>query len=163
MSIESSFKFPPTNIRFRAAIEADQSTINAIIREASINPMGLKWEHFLLAVDDTTGEVVGAAQIKRHGDGSHELASVATRPDYQKRGIAGAIIQKLITQHRSATTAPLYLTCASPLRSFYERFGFRAIEPDQMPRYFKRLSRLTRWLALFTERKLLVMQWETPE
>lgn len=163
MSTETSPTIPPAAIRFRAATAADQPTINALIREASINPMGLKWEHFLLAVDDTTGEVVGTGQIKRHGDGSHELASVATRPDYQKRGIAGAIIRKFITQHRSATTAPLYLTCASPLRAFYEPFGFRVIDHDQMPRYFKRLSRVAGWLTLFTERKLLVMKWETSE
>jgi N-acetylglutamate synthase-like GNAT family acetyltransferase len=150
-----------THIHYRAAVAADQPAINAIIREAGINPLGLQWEHFLLAVDETTGEIVGTGQIKTHGDGSHELASIATRPAHQGRGIAAELIRRLMTQHRAESSEPLYLTCRSSMRAFYERFGFRVIDQDQLPRYFKRLARVAGWFALFTQRKLLVMVSDT--
>ena len=49
-------------------------------RAARINPMDLKWANFVVAVDDESGAIVGTGQIKQHGDGSYELASIATVP-----------------------------------------------------------------------------------
>jgi N-acetylglutamate synthase-like GNAT family acetyltransferase len=131
-----------TTIRLRRATAGDQKRINAIIRAAQINPMGLKWQNFVLAVEAETGEIVGTGQIKTHGDGSRELASIAVIPAYQRRGIAHQIIEHLIAEHRRADGAgPLYLTCRSTLGPFYEQFGFRRIELDEMTPYFKRLKR----------------------
>ena len=42
---------------------------------AGLNPFSLGWPRFLVAEDG--GRVVGVAQIKPHGDGSRELASLA--------------------------------------------------------------------------------------
>src|SRR5713101_3830853 len=94
-------------ITVRLATAADQKTIKAIIRAVQINPIDLKWQNFVLAVDEDGGAIVGTAQIKRHGDGSHELASIATIPDYRRRGIAHQLINHLIAQHQDV----LYLTC----------------------------------------------------
>ena len=150
------------SVLYRAATAADQNTITALVRAAQINPLGLQWQHFTLAVDEATGDVVGTGQIKAHDDGSRELASIATRPDYQRRGIAREMVRRLMEQHRAETRAPLYLMCAGALRTFYEPFGFRVIERTEMPRYFQRLSRLTGWLAAFSKREFLVMKWEPP-
>ena len=128
-------------IVLRPAAAADQKRITAMIREANINPMGLKWQNFILAVDDATGEIVGTGQIKTHGDGSRELASIATLPAYQRRGIAHQIIERLLALHGSAST--LYLTCRPPLGRFYEQFGFRTIGLDKMPPHFRRIKRVT--------------------
>lgn len=151
---------PLAHIVFRDAAADDQKAITAIIRAAGINPMSLKWPNFLLAVDAATGVVAGTGQIKIHGDGSRELASIATRPDYQRRGIAGALIRRLIARHNAASPDPLYLTCASPMRGFYEPFAFRVIELDEMPPYFRRLKRVVNVLQLFARdgRTLLVMR-----
>jgi N-acetylglutamate synthase-like GNAT family acetyltransferase len=150
------------NIVFRRATATDQAAITALIRAAGINPMSLKWQHFLLAVEEATGAIAGTGQIRTHGDGSRELASIATRPEYQRRGVAGEMVRRLIAQHRAGSVEPLYLTCASPLRSFYEPFGFRVVERAEMPRYFRRLSRVAGLIMLFTDRKLLVMKLEGP-
>ncbi len=145
---------------FRDATAADQTAITAIIRAAGINPLSLKWPNFLLAVDAASGAVAGTGQIKVHGDGSRELASIATRPEYQRRGIAGALIRRLIARHTAASPDPLYLTCASPLRGFYEPFAFRVIDEAEMPPYFRRIKRLVNVLQLFARdgRTLLVMR-----
>ena len=145
-------------ITLRPAAAEDQPAINALIKTVDINPMDLKWPHFLLAVDDDTQQVVATGQIKQHGDGSYELASIGTLPEYRGRGLAHQIIARLITQH----TGELYLTCLSTMGPLYEQFGFRALTFDEMPTYFRRLTRVAK-MAMWLDRrglKLLVMKLE---
>jgi N-acetylglutamate synthase-like GNAT family acetyltransferase len=139
----------------RPATSADQKTITSIIRDAEINPMDLKWPNFALAVDEDSGAVVGTGQIKRHGDGSYELASIATVPSYQRRGVAHQIIQRLLAQHPGV----LYLTCLDTMGTFYEQFGFRTVAKDEMTPYFRRLTRIATTFRFLTDqgRQLLVM------
>ena len=143
-------------VTIRSATAADQKTITAIIRAAQINPMDLKWPNFALAVDEATGAVVGTGQVKRHGDGSYELASIATVPSHQRQGIAHQIIEHLIAQH----TGPLYLTCIDTMGPFYELFGFRPLAEAELPQYFRRLTRIAATLSFLSNegRRLLVMK-----
>ncbi len=122
----------------RPATAADQKQIVAFIRAARINPMNLAWPHFILAVERESGALVGTGQIKTHGDGSRELASIAVAPAWQGQGVARQIIEYWLVR----TTGPLYLTCRSRLETFYAKFGFRAVAPAEMPPYFRRLSRV---------------------
>lgn len=129
--------------RLRPATRRDQAVIRALIRAVHINPLGIHWRRFVLAVDDR-GSVVGCGQIKPHADGSRELASIAVVEAWRGRGVAKAVITHLMT----ATPPPLWLTCRSRLMPFYERFGFQAVEPGQpMPAYFRRILRLVRILV----------------
>jgi N-acetylglutamate synthase-like GNAT family acetyltransferase len=121
----------------RVASAADQPAIRRIVRDANINPFSLDWRRFLVAERD--GRIIGVGQVKPHGDGSRELASIAVLPDWRGRGIASAVIQALLARE----SGPLYLTCRSPLESFYLRFGFQRIERDEMSPYFRRIS----WVA----------------
>ncbi|MCC7206181.1 MAG: GNAT family N-acetyltransferase [Anaerolineae bacterium] len=119
----------------RPARETDAAAIRAIIWRAGLNPLGLKWQRFVVAEAD--GRVVGTGQIKPHGDGSRELASIAVVPAYQRRGIAHRIITALL----GGETGVLYLTCEDRLESFYTRYGFRRIGRDEWTPYFRRLMR----------------------
>ena len=143
-------------ITVRPATATDQKTIKAIIRAVEINPMDLKWQNFVLAVDEDSGAVVGTAQIKRHGDDSRELASIATIPSYRRRGIAHQLINHLLAQHQGV----LYLTCLDTMGSFYEQFGFRQITPAEMTPYFRRLMRVAATFRFLSDegRRLLVMR-----
>lgn len=107
-----------------------------MIRAADINPLGLNWERFLVAED--RGQIVGIGQIKPHGDGSMELASIAVIPERQNQGIASQLIKTLI----ATESGTLHLMCRQALEGFYTRFGFRRINRDEMPRYFRRMVRL---------------------
>ncbi len=82
----------------RWADAEDEAAIKALVRSANINPLGIHWQRFLVAEDAsrTAGSIVGIGQIKVHGDGSRELASIATVPDRQGEGIATAIIEALL-------------------------------------------------------------------
>jgi N-acetylglutamate synthase-like GNAT family acetyltransferase len=143
-------------ITIRLATATDQKTIQDIIKTVQINPMDLKWPNFVLAVDQSTDAVVGTAQIKHHGDGSHELASIATVPSHRRQGIARQLINHLLAQH----PARLYLTCLETMGPFYEQFGFRVISKEEMTPYFRRLSRIAGAMNFANKpgRRLLVMQ-----
>ena len=146
----------------RPATAADQPAINALIKLVDINPMDLKWPNFLLAVDDASGQVVASGQIKPHGDGTHELASIATHPDYQHRGLATQIINRLLAGHPDT----LWLMCLTKMGPFYERFGFQAVTPRNYSRYFKRMAALAKlWdMRAPPEDRLLVMRRDrTPD
>jgi N-acetylglutamate synthase-like GNAT family acetyltransferase len=135
----------------RAATRADFPAIRALIRIGQINPIGLDWRRFIVAISPG-GEIIGCGQIKPHQDGSMEMASIAVLPERRGQGVARAIIENLMTDFSTASlskeqTAPqaekaLYLTCRASLGTFYERFGFRVVEESEMPLYFRRLSRL---------------------
>jgi predicted N-acetyltransferase YhbS len=121
-----------------------------LIRQAGINPLGLDWRRFLLAVDENdrphaggphSRGCIGCGQLKPHSGGALELASIAVVPERRRQGIASEIIQALILRaerEHSPRQAVLYLTCRAGLRTFYERFGFQVLAPGKMPPYFKR-------------------------
>lgn len=145
-------------IILRPAAAADQKGIVEIIHTVGINPMDLKWQHFTVAVDDATGAIVGTGQIKTHGDGSRELASIAVLPDYRHQRIAQRMMEHLLAH----STGTLFLTCLSTMGSFYEPYGFRIISEDEMTPYFRRLKRITKTLMGLMRRgvTLLVMKRE---
>jgi N-acetylglutamate synthase-like GNAT family acetyltransferase len=82
--------------------------------------------------------MLGCGQLKPHGRGVVELASIAVEPADRHKGIASAVIDHLLSQ----APRPLYLTCLSSMIPFYEKWGFRRLEIQEMPGYFRRLVRL---------------------
>jgi N-acetylglutamate synthase-like GNAT family acetyltransferase len=121
----------------RPAASGDAKTIRQLINLVQINPTGLSWKRFILAVD-ARGKVIGCGQIKPHRDGSWELASIAVLPEWRGKGVARHIIEHLL-QHNPGR---LYLTCRSQLEPLYRKFGFQAIDFTEMPPYFQQISRL---------------------
>lgn len=139
----------------RPATEQDFPAIQRLIREVRINPMSLDWRRFVVAVDGS-GQLRGCGQLKPHGGGLVELASIAVVPSGRNKGIARAIIEHLLAQ----APRPLYLTCRSGLQPFYERWGFRVLELDEMPPYYRRLFRFAKVMLALVERgeSMLVMK-----
>lgn len=125
----------------RPATASDHQAIITIVRDARINPLGLDWRRFLVAEDH--GQVIGTGQIKPHGDGSRELAAIAVPAEWQRQGIAGAIIEALLNKEPGT----LYLTCRNHLETFYAQFGLRRVAGAEMTPYFKRLAFLAKVLT----------------
>ena len=146
-----------TKYILRPAREPEFRVIKDLIHLVGINPMGLDWKRFVVAVNDQE-HVMGIGQIKPHGpDGDVlELASIAVYPEYRSQGIARAIIEHLLKD----SPRPLYLTCISTMEPLYQKFGFRTISYDEMPRYFQRISKLANVMFTFANRdeSLLVMK-----
>jgi N-acetylglutamate synthase-like GNAT family acetyltransferase len=139
----------------RPASADDADAIHWLVRTGRINPTGLDWRRFVLAVS-SSGQVIGCAQVKPHRDGSRELASIVVHPDWGGQGIARALIEHLL----AAYPGDLYLMCRSELGLFYEKFGFHIVQPAEMPKYFRRISRLAGVLDRLRSEgvSLLVMQ-----
>jgi N-acetylglutamate synthase-like GNAT family acetyltransferase len=139
----------------RPAREAEDARIRGLIHFVGINPMGLDWRRFVVAVDDSD-EILGCGQIKPHSNDVLELASIAVYPEHQGKGIGRAIIEHLLQE----SPRPLYLICESANGPLYEKFGFHEISYEEMPRYFQRISRLAGLVTTLAQReeRLLVMK-----
>jgi N-acetylglutamate synthase-like GNAT family acetyltransferase len=129
-------------VSLRKATAGDAKAIRALIWRVKINPMDLDWRRFVVAVTEQNA-VIGCGQIKPHGDGTLELASIAVVPEFQGQGIGKSIIRKLLAE----SSPPLYLTCRDTIESYYHQFGFQAMSYEQMPPYFKRISRIATLLG----------------
>ena len=142
-------------ISIRAAQEAEAAQIRDLIHVVGINPLGLNWKRFVVAVNERD-EMIGCGQIKPHGQDVLELASIAVYPEHQGKGVARAIIEHLLED----SPRPLYLMCQSSLGTFYEKFGFQAITYEEMLRYFQRISKLAGLVTTLASReeRLLVMK-----
>jgi N-acetylglutamate synthase-like GNAT family acetyltransferase len=121
----------------RSATATDARIIRKIINLVQINPTGLSWKRFVVAVDNE-GNIIGCGQVKPHKDGSWELASIAVLPEWRGRGVARRIIEHLLQQYPGR----LYLTCRSVLEPLYQKFGFQPIKFNEMPPYFQHISRI---------------------
>src|SRR5216683_7113634 len=137
------------------ATEADQSRILRLIKEVRLPRMNLRWPNFVVAEED--GEVVGMGQVKSHGDGSRELASIAVVPARQDQGIGTAVIEALLAREPGVV---LHLSCRRELEGYYERFGFKRLEPDSYPPYFRRTTLLVSRITPFFGIHLMVMRRE---
>ena len=122
------------DFNLRPATSQDLPAIKRLIRKVDINPTGLNWRRFVLAVDGSE-QMLGCGQLKPHRGGIVELASIAVEPSARHKGIASAVIDHLISQ----APRPLYLACLASMGSFYEKWGFRRLKLEEMPAYFRRL------------------------
>ncbi len=146
-----------TNYEIRPALESESAQIKALINLVGINPTGLDWKRFVVAVN-AEGQVISCGQLKPHGADILELASIGTLPEYRGQGIARAIIQELLRE----SPRPLYLMCIAHNGPMYEKFGFHIIETKDMPRYFRRIKKLFDVTDVFrrSSEELLVMKLE---
>ena len=145
------------NYTIRPALEAESAQIKSLINLVGINPTGLDWKRFTVAVNDE-GRVISCGQLKPHGADILELASIGTLPEYRGQGIARAIIIELL--HNSQR--PLYLMCIAHNGPMYEKFGFRVINGTDLPRYFQRIKKLFDVTDVFrrSSEELLIMKLE---
>jgi N-acetylglutamate synthase-like GNAT family acetyltransferase len=146
-----------SNFILRPARETDSKPIKDLIHLVGINPTGLDWKRFVVAVNPQD-ELIACGQLKPHGGGILELASLAVQPELQGQGLGRLIIEDLLKK----SPRPLYLMCISKNGGLYEKFGFRTLEYKDMPRYFQRISKLAGFADIFMQsgEALLVMKLE---
>jgi N-acetylglutamate synthase-like GNAT family acetyltransferase len=146
-----------TNYSIRPALESESIQIKDLINLVGINPSGLDWKRFIVAVDKS-GQVIACGQIKPHGGDIRELASIAVNPKHRGLGLARSVIEMLLREN----PRPLYLMCMSHNGPMYEKFGFNVIADKEMPRYFARIKKLFTIADVFRKsgEELLVMKLE---
>lgn len=147
-------------VLIRHAAESDARRIRTMVRRERLNPMGLSWTRFLVAVDEA-GNVVGCGQVKPVGDGARELASLVVEPGWRNRQVGASLMRRLMAE----AGPPMWLMCRSGLREYYDRFGFRVVEAGApQPKYFTRMRRLAAAVRMVVgmREELTVMMWEGP-
>ncbi len=132
--------------RIRPAAAADQRTITSLVRAAGINPLDLKWQRFLIAEEH--GGVVGVGQVRRHGDGSRELASLAVVPERMGRGVGSALVDALMARE----SGRVFLFCQNSLEGYYARFGFIAVGRPELPPKLRLWHRMGNLMASVASR-----------
>jgi N-acetylglutamate synthase-like GNAT family acetyltransferase len=153
----------PAVSRIRPATDADAPAIRALIREAQLNPRDLDWRRFLVA--DEAGTVVACAQVRVHGGGIRELASVAVRKDRRGGGVGRAISEAAIARE---PVRPLYLYAEARNEPFWERLGFRTVTGVEIPLDMRAALRLARLfmaigsVILRRRLRLVVMRRDDP-
>ncbi|MCW5873911.1 MAG: GNAT family N-acetyltransferase [Anaerolineales bacterium] len=161
---------PLPEFSIQPAVLQHAAAIHQLIQEADLFQHGLDWRNFLVALTPS-GEFIGCGQVKQHRDGTWELASIAVLPAWQGRGVGRAVIEALLARH----PGELYLMSISALKPLYEKFGFVEIAPPrsshselprnavaQMPKYFRRLTRMPAMIAEFERvyERIMVMKRE---
>ena len=139
-------------MNIRPARAEDQAAITAMVREAHLNPMDLRWSRFLIAEDEKG--IVGVGQIRPH-PGALELASLVVREDRHGTGVGGQLIRALSAQSQGTPV----LFCRPPLESYYARFGFRAIGVKEAPPSLRTRYAIGRLITrLIVGRPMLMMK-----
>ena len=109
-------------ISIRRATERDQQSIRASVHSERLNPTGINWANFLVAV--MGGRIIGAVQMRKHSDGSNELGSLVVTKEARGHGIASRLIDVLLAEERE----PVWVITAEPYAGAYSRWGFEQIE-----------------------------------
>lgn len=99
-----------------------------MVRRARLNPAGLHWEQFVIGERD--GRAVGVAQLRRHSDGTKELASLVVEPGAREHGIATQMVDALLADE----TAAVYALIDRRFAGHFARWGFRQVGPGELPR-----------------------------
>jgi N-acetylglutamate synthase-like GNAT family acetyltransferase len=123
----------------RPATETDARAIRRLVSEAQLNPRDLDWHRFLVA--DAEGAVVACAQVRIHGRGSRELASVAVTEARRGAGVGRAISEAAIARER---TRPLYLFTERGTVAFWRKFAYREVEDPDVPADMRGALRIAR-------------------
>jgi amino-acid N-acetyltransferase len=116
----------------RRARPDDQAVITAMVRRARLNPAGLHWEQFVVGERD--GRAVGVAQLRRHRDGTVELASLVVEPGAREHGIATQLVDALLASEMAA----VYALIDRRFVDHFARWGFRQVGPSELPRSVSR-------------------------
>jgi N-acetylglutamate synthase-like GNAT family acetyltransferase len=139
----------------RPARQEDQQTIVSFIQQAKINTRNLHWENFLVAEEDN--QIVGIRQAKVHAQGTREVASGFVLPEYRRQGISARLMNEILARENG----PLYLMCRDRRAPYYEQFGFRRADVNQLPPDFRKEYRIgrivTSLMSIFRKDKIRII------
>ncbi|HSL44682.1 MAG TPA: GNAT family N-acetyltransferase [Anaerolineales bacterium] len=142
-------------ITIRPARPEDQETMVSLIRQAKLNPRNLHWQNFLIAQEN--GQIVGIRQVKVYSQGTREVASGFVLPEYRRQGISARLMNELLARE----TGPLYTMVNEKRAYYYEQFGFRRVNPGQLPPDFRKEYRIgrvvTTLMALFRRERIRII------
>jgi amino-acid N-acetyltransferase len=149
----------PVQDRIRHATVDDQPAITRLVHQARLNPRGLDWRRFVVAEVDGP---IGVAQIRRHPDGSRELASLVVLCEHRDRGVAGRMIDALLTDE----PGPVFTIVDGRYAQHFTRWDFHPVDPADLPRSLARQLRIGRLVtavgSLLIRRRIRLLPLRRP-
>jgi N-acetylglutamate synthase-like GNAT family acetyltransferase len=145
-------------IGIRRATERDQPEIRALVHGERLNPTGLNWPNFMVAV--MGGRLIGAVQMRKHSDGSRELASLVVSKEHRGHGTASRLIDALLAEDQE----PVWMITSEPHAAAYSRWGFEQIETRAAPAKVRRnhvmgsLARIISFVMRRPMRRLVILE-----
>ncbi|CAG0931164.1 amino-acid N-acetyltransferase [Thermoflexales bacterium] len=121
--------FPPTPAEYFTLFEttgwnADPQLTPTDLAKALVS----SW--YMISVYDD-GRLIGFGRVVT--DTIHAMIyDLIVAPDYQRQGIGGEILDRLVKRSQTARIRDIQLFCATGKREFYERHGFE-VRPDDGP------------------------------
>lgn len=109
-------------IDYRPAQAEDQAAIHEFVRSEHLNPHGLHWQRFTVAIDPQ-GRLVGCVQVRHHRDGSRQLGSFAVVPAWRGRGVGAQLVERALRRE----PGPVHLITRRELAAYFGRWGFRPV------------------------------------
>lgn len=118
-------------VTLRAACPEDLPRILKVLTDASLPLEGVPDGLARVVVAEVEGELAGVAGLERYGT-SALLRSVAVSSQHQGKGIAAALVQRLLQEARSDTIHDVYLRTTTA-EGYFPKFGFSPVEVSKVP------------------------------
>lgn len=114
-----------TEWTIRSALPSDRDALARLLEECRLPSAGAWDPQTRVWVAEVEGAVVGAAGLEGY-DAVALLRSVATRPEWRGRGVAGALCREVLsTASREGVKSVFLLT--ETAESFFQRLGFECV------------------------------------
>lgn len=118
-------------VTLRAGCPEDLPAIQALLKAAGLPLAGVPDGLSRLLVAELSGDLVGVAGLERYGT-SALLRSVAVDPRHQGKGIAGAMVRRLLEEARCDCIHDVYLRTTTA-EGYFPKFGFAPVELARVP------------------------------
>jgi amino-acid N-acetyltransferase len=86
---------------------------------------------FVVAVDETTGELVGCAGLHIMWQDLAEIRSLAVKPGLTKQGVGRGIVEFLLEEGKALGLKRIFALTYQ--QGFFEKCGFHVVIKDQLP------------------------------
>jgi amino-acid N-acetyltransferase len=118
----------------RPARAEDWPSIRALLEARDLPIDGAEGHvgQFLVAMNGTTGPLIGVAGLERYGD-LGLVRSVAVADDVAARGVGSALVETLLQRARERGIGAVYLLTTTAA-GWFPRFGFEVVRREDLPR-----------------------------
>ena len=103
--------------------------------------IGLENSYYSICVRNKLNELVGMGRIIGDGGTTFQIVDVVTKPEYQKQGIGGKVMN-LLTQYLQTVDEKAYVNLISEKKAvgLYLRHGFTIVEPSKGMRWNRKIN-----------------------
>lgn len=125
---------------YRKAIMADIPAIHGLINDYAQKGLMLRRplltlyemvRDFVVAIDETTGELMGVGGLHIMWQDLAEIRSLAVKPEAVGRGIGKGIVEYLVEEGRAMGLKRIFALTYQ--QAFFEKSGFHVVQKETLP------------------------------